>query len=417
VKRDPSDAAGAFVREHSCGELDERAHVLARQRFVEAALGRKGPRSSHWLRPALVIASFAALLATVWLVHTLRAPITFARGASRTPGVISEFVVSSASEEQPLYFSDGSVVTMASASRARVERTTSNGALLVVESGGLSANIVHRATSDWRFLAGPYSVHVTGTAFILDWRPTGILEIEMKSGVVVVQGPGVESGVEVRGRRRFVVPGAAPAAGPSPDEASVPPSAGNVESSSSRSVRVPHPASSISRGDSTHVQQMATPTGTDPPESWTALVARGEYSRVLELANDRGLDGTLASASMDDLSALGDAARFSGARGTAERALRSLRSRFPGTGRSEAAAFLMGRIADDAGETRAALGWYERYLNEAPGGSLAAEALGRRMLALRRLKDSESARRAALEYIQRFPTGPHAPIARDIAGP
>jgi hypothetical protein len=39
------------------------------------------------------------------------------------------------------------------------------------------------------------------------------------------------------------------------------------------------------------------------------------------------------------------------------------------------------------------------------------------MLALRRTNESEKAWRAALEYLERFPTGPHANIARDIVGP
>jgi TolA-binding protein len=340
-------------------------------------------------------------------------------------------------EELPLYFSDGSVVTLAPAARARVDRTTSKGAVVVVEAGRLSANVVHRVESDWRFLAGPYSVHVTGTAFILTWRPAGVLDVDMQSGVVVVRGPGAESGVEVRDHHRFVVPSTASPADlhapgvPSeeaveqlapraaPEESTTTPiGSGDPTSANRQPPRTRTPAPEESGSLATENSPAASPSiaETDPPASWAALVARGEYSRVLGMAYHRGLDSTLASAGVEDLSALADAARFSGERGTAERTLREVRSRFSGTGRAQSAAFLLGRMADDAGDARAAVSWYERYSSEAPGGSLAAEALGRRMLALRGLNNLESARRAALEYLDRFPTGPHANIARDIAG-
>jgi hypothetical protein len=265
---------------------------------------------------------------------------------------------------------------------------------------------------------------VTGTAFVLTWQPPGVLDIEMKSGVVVVHGPGVESGVEVRDRRRFVLSSATHATAPEPVGSTL-----EDSSAAATSEPLPPPPGSgrVLPGRAPVVHEAARPELAVPPRpnlpgevettaSWTVLVARGDYSRVLGLAYGRGIDSTLASATVEDLAALADAARFSGQSGVAERTLRELRSRFPASGRARSSAFLLGRIADDAGDARAAVSWYERYLSEAPGGSLAAEALGRRMLALRRLNDSEGARRAALEYLERFPTGPHANIARDVAG-
>jgi hypothetical protein len=357
--------------------------------------------------------------AMIWGAHAFRTPITFAHGPNRAPGAISEYMISPPSEEIPLYFSDGSVVTLAPAARARVERTTANGAVLLVEAGQLSANVVHRSESDWRFLAGPYSVHVTGTAFVLAWQPAGVLDIDMKSGVVVVTGPGIDSGVEVRDHRRFVAPNTRVSADPNAPAVALLPSV--TRGAEEPAIRVPAPSAQVAKPAQESVRiegdtRRSAPS-TEPNESWTSLVARGEYSRVLALANARGIDATLASGTLDDLGALADAARFSGDRSVAERSLSEVRSRFSGTPRAQSSAFLLGRIADDAGDARSAVSWYERYLNEAPGGSLAADASGRRMLALRRLNESEKARRAALEYLERFPTGPHANIARDIVGP
>jgi hypothetical protein len=77
---------------------------------------------------------------------------------------------------------------------------------------------------------------------------------------------------------------------------------------------------------------------------------------------------------------------------------------------------LLGRVADDARDPAGAVGWYDRYLAEASHGSLAGEALGRRMLAIRRLNDAENSRRAASEYLDRFPGGPYAGVAREMGG-
>lgn len=415
MKPEPSELAGKFIRDHVSGETDSRAHVLSRTRFVEAAARTRDGGVTR--RRASIFAAAVALVAILALgAHALRSPMTFARGPGRAPGIVSEYMVSPPADELPLYFSDGSVVTLAPAARARVEKTTPNGALLLVESGRLSANVVHRSESDWRFLAGPFSVHVTGTAFVLTWQPAGVLDVDMKSGVVVVTGPGALAGVEVRDHRQFVVPNAtaasssAPAALPEPSVVPPEPAVLAPELPTSPARVVKPTLDGVRPSIDTRSDAAEAPR----QESWSDLVARGEYARVLSLANARGLDATLGSGMLDDLAALADAARFSGDRGVAERSLREIRSRFPGTGRAESSAFLLGRLADDAGDARSAVSWYERYLNEAPSGSLAADALGRRMLALRRLNDLESARRAALEYLQRFPTGPHAKIARDL---
>ena len=59
----------------------------------------------------------------------------------------------------------------------------------------------------------------------------------------------------------------------------------------------------------------------------------------------------------------------------------------------------------------------DRYLAEAPQGPLAAEALGRRMVALRHLGEVEACRKAARDYLRRFPSGPYAGVAGEIAEP
>jgi TolA-binding protein len=99
------------------------------------------------------------------------------------------------------------------------------------------------------------------------------------------------------------------------------------------------------------------------------------------------------------------------------RALSAQRTRFPGTGAAASAAFLLGRAADDGGRTQEALGFYDRYLAEAPSGAFAAEALGRKMLAVERAAGAAAARPLAEAYLARHPKGAHAAAARRLASP
>ncbi len=424
MKGNPSDRLGGLVRGELEGDVDSGAHIRERARFVESALKNGGRRSAR-MRIGLIAAAVSIAGGAAFVIRELRAPLAYTRGPERQVGSVSEFLAPPDSDELPLYFSDGSIVVLSPRTQARVERTTHDGGVLSVESGRISANIVHRARSEWRFLAGPYSVRVTGTAFVLSWNPRGILDVEMKAGVVEVSGPGVEQGTEVRTHRQFVVPGSAPVSETSEIVLAQPAS---TASSVPASPPVPSlPASSIRRGERSdgaraEVQEVvpavpsAAVNGADRV-SWSALVANGEYALVVRAAREADTGTGLAQRSADDLAALADAARFSGEGPLANETLRRIRSRFPGTARAESSAFLLGRLADDGGDARTAVGWYQAYLNEAPNGTLAPEALGRRMLALRRLNDSEDAQRAAREYLARFPSGPHANIARDIVGP
>ncbi len=125
----------------------------------------------------------------------------------------------------------------------------------------------------------------------------------------------------------------------------------------------------------------------------------------------------MASASSDDLAALADAARYRRRDDLARRALTVQRRRFADSPRAADAAFFLGRLDEnDGGGLIHALRWYDRYLDEAPSGSYAAEALGRKMIALRELYGAARARDVADEYVRRFPRGSYAGAAGALRG-
>jgi len=123
----------------------------------------------------------------------------------------------------------------------------------------------------------------------------------------------------------------------------------------------------------------------------------------------------MKQSSLADLAALADAGRYAKRTDVARRALAAERSRFPSSPEAHTAAFLLGRFSDDSSALPdAAVGWYDTYLSESPNGPLASEALGRKMMALKRMSQSDKASAAAEEYLRRFSRGPYAAHAREL---
>ncbi|WP_437544919.1 tetratricopeptide repeat protein [Sorangium sp. So ce367] len=142
-------------------------------------------------------------------------------------------------------------------------------------------------------------------------------------------------------------------------------------------------------------------------------VARGDFAGAIAVAEARGIDATIAASPLPEIAALADAARYTGRNDLARRALLAERSRFPGSPEARSAAFLLGRMAE-AGSPATAIDWYERYLAESPAGSLAAEALGRKMIVLRTSQGDGAARPIAEQYLARHPHGAFAAAAAEI---
>jgi hypothetical protein len=117
---------------------------------------------------------------------------------------------------------------------------------------------------------------------------------------------------------------------------------------------------------------------------------------------------------LGDLTALSDAARYLKRIDVAQQALLAQRVRFPGSPEAKGAAFLLGRISQDGGDPRTAIDWFTRYLAEASKGPLAAEALGRKLVATTIVYGIPGAKPLAREYLDRFPDGAHAAVAREV---
>lgn len=425
---DLSRRAGGVLLKHVEVRSEDRAHVELRSRVVRAAAAERRRRPARTVM--LLLAPAAVLAAVLVLVlgrPAMRQPISFTVGEERIAGAPGSYLIPADRASLSLRFTDGSRILLMPSARARVASTTVRGAKLMLESGRVECDIAHLPGAEWAVAAGPYTVEVTGTSFDVSWDTArSTLEVQMRQGSVRLRGPGAEGGIDLRDQQHFVISSGAPAASaPVPsqiDSASLtgpgPVTSGRMVPSPSATVEMPLPSeSSLDSGSRAPKSSDLSDATTEESLTWSQRVARGEYARVVSEAEAIGIDTVLGASSLADVGALADAARFVGKGAIASRALHTIRTRFPGTARAASAAFVLGRTAEDAGQSASAMSWYDTYLAEAPGGALAPEALGRRMLALRRMGNTAAAKQAAEAYLQRFPHGPYSGVAREMTAP
>jgi hypothetical protein len=166
----------------------------------------------------------------------------------------------------------------------------------------------------------------------------------------------------------------------------------------------------------TYRQPAPARAGDDLPEDrWKALCLARDYGGAVSAAEEQGIDGLVATLEREDLWRLGNAARYARRPAISEKIYLAVRSRFAGSGRAATAAFMLGRIQlDERGDPDGARGWFERYLEEAPSGPLAEEALGRLIDACDKAGHGEEAAARAREYLSRHQDGPFAKLAESV---
>jgi hypothetical protein len=374
----------------------------ARARFIGTV--QQDPKRRTNRRPfawvgVIALAASVALGIFGWQRYRSSTPITFDTGSEHTAGRVGAVLSAVESEPLPIHFSDGTIVSMAVSTQARITETSSHGATIVLEDGSISLAVVHRPASSWHVAAGPFTVLVTGTKFDVHWSASdGTLAVDLHEGAVTVLGPTLGEG----GRR--VLPGESLRVAIAVAVGAPPPVATTGEPVAAPPTRDDEP-----KGPS----DSASKSG-DPP--WKQLAENGRYVEALAAAESEGFDAVLRRSTPADLRLLGDAARLAGSPRRAEQALRAVRTRAAGTHDAAMAAFSLGRLSVGS-NYRAAARWFQTYLHEEPAGPLAREATGRLMEAQRASGDVAAARETASSYLAKYPAGPHAGLARNILNP
>jgi hypothetical protein len=369
-------------------EFDAEA---GRARFLDS-LSEEPPRRRGMY---LLAAAAMACVALFGWWRTMR-PVSFT--TSTGEGQAGAWLATDAASELPIAFSEGTRLVMAAGSRGRVEDLGRTGASFLLERGEVRARVVHRSDTSWRFLAGPFEVHVTGTALGVDWDPARErFAVHVDEGSVTVRGPNVALQTVKAGEQCVVdLPTRTTRIAPIGQEAAADADASADAGSDGVVAAPPVHAPAVSR--------------TTPPLSWIKLDEKGDYDAAYAAAMSAGLASVLRASTSDELLRLAQVARLSGHHDTERQALVTCRRRFPGTERAAVAAYELGRSSSPS----EASSWFDTYLGEQPGGPLAREASGRLIEARASAGDDRGARDAASRYLARYPDGPHAPLARRV---
>jgi TolA-binding protein len=304
----------------------------------------------------------------------------------------------------PLRFSDGSVLSFQPGAQARVTRLHDDGAELLLDSGHMVADVRHTGSAHWSVAAGPFTVHVTGTRFGVDWSPaTGKLTIEMFEGSVIVEGPTLGQGLALRDGESLDVGVASPAV---------------VTRSRPTHTEPAKPVAQAGTGPAAPVAAIPTEApvavAPRPQASWSELAVNRRYHEALAAAEREGFPRLCRQLDAAGLLALGDAARYAASPAHARQAYQALVRRFSRDQRSQDALFALGRLEFEAGAPATAAKWFERYLATTRNPPLGEEAAGRLVEIYDRSDDNQAAVRTATSYLSRHPDGLRASLARRV---
>ncbi len=375
--------------------------------FLDAAQAAQPAPAGRWvfLRLAAIPAAAALLIAAVVLFRP--SPPGFSLDGA--DGKVGRTIRVDGRRTALAEFTDASQIWINGGTVAAVTAVDDRGATVRMDTGSAYVKVRHKETTRWRIDAGPFTVNVTGTAFLLSWnRDRQVFDIQMDEGRVMVSGPTLSPARSVSGGQRLTVrlddPG--PDAAAAAEEAGAPPAAvenapgnGNRQGDGSRGHRVPpSPATEKS----------------PPADDWISLAARRLYRESFAAAEKEGFDNLCNRIDGALLLRLADVSRFAGNGPGEVRALQCVRRRFAGSTHSATAAYMLGHAAFRSRQFRDAEKWNLIYLKETPDGPLAEPALGRVMEIQHQQGRMQMARSTAGEYLRRFPDGAGADLAREL---
>ena len=410
------------VQGPTVAQLDRGLNLLSARTAAQTSRRAKVVRGSL----AGVCAALCTLLlvqvASVWRGRVRELPILTYRieGGSVLAG---GYLRDSGSGGVRLFFDEGTKVELMPGARGRLRAVDAQGASVVLDQGSASFNVARGKDRRWLVEAGPFSVAVKGTLFTVSWDPQGErFELRLQHGSVAVSGPIAGGDIELRAGQRLLVnlpkhetlisEEQAAAATATPANAPSSSDAGN-DSSTPAPGSGPTPSRDALGASSSAAVAASSGSKLERKSSWADHLAHGRWDRILEEAEQKGVDATLESAPSEELFALADAARYRRRTDLARAALLAQRRRFPASSRSVDATFLLGRVEESRDRTRA-ISWYDQYLERAATGTYSAEAWGRKMVLTNELKGRVSARPIAEEYLRRFPKGSYAGAARAL---
>lgn len=387
---------------------NEETWARISQKSGESGSLRVAPLSAGARRRPLVWGLVAAVAAGVLAFgiyegafsHVADEPFGYAVDGARA-GVADAFRDDGeliASEDKPLLveFTDETKVKLSPFSTLRVSSDAKERVVTArLSQGRADFTTGEDSVAKFTLQAGVYTLRPLGAAFSFGYLPEdGQLDVKSSRGVVVITDEtGKEYRVEVGGKLRL------------------PEGAVRVETVREASEEVAD--SSAGSEPPKSAARSALPAGS--AVTFKELASEGKFAEVVALAKKQGISRVLATASGSELQELGQAARYTGDLALAAQTWNHIAARESGPA-AQNARFFLGRLAEQRGDAGQALRHYDAYLRSGAGGVYTAEALGRKLTIVSKNHGAKKARPIAEDYLKRFPQGPYARTARELAG-
>ena len=374
-----------------------RTLAAQREQVLMAMTKPAQPARPYLVLACAAVAVVAAVLVPRWKLKPENAALQGAWQGKSLPE--RSRVIAPAQDGETLSFSDGSRVELGARAEIALSKLAPGEARLELARGHVDATIRKGTGRAWTFAAGPYSVHVVGTAFTVDWDASSrFFAVNVREGKVLVTGKDLREGGVLLGRgERLERRDSAPAAMAPPElrekQSDVPRAATPELTSSQSEVAV------VSRSK----------------DEFLVAASRGNYTAAITAARRAGFDRLERDLSAKDLLLLANTARYAGSASEANGALLKLRARFPGSPSSAHAALLLASQAEDRDKNpNEAERWLRTFLVESPQGELAAGARARLLAMLLRRGSQAEAEQVARDYLRLHPQGQHVAQARAV---
>jgi transmembrane sensor len=419
-------------------ERDEDEHRLHRNWEGTRArmAARERPRHDRRVRVAAIGLAFAtaALVAFVAWPRAAEGPLLTEAGGLPV-------AAESVARPRTLRFDDGSAIELASGARVVPRANDTRRFELVLERGRTRFEVMPGGARAWTIDAGIATVHVVGTAFVVE-RDERTVRVEVERGRVRVEGEAVPNGRrELGAGERIEVHVEQTSASRSDDAADATnhlldfssergsASESAAIGSDSDSESAPEGASESgdgssfeaggtsmgSSGDSRLPSRGRTTSESNEARAWQTLAERGEHRAAYDALSPSGLERRARAASARELLLLADVARLSGHPADAVVPLRRFLDAHASHPEAPLAAITLARVELTLGRPAAAASAYERAQTLGVPSSFDAEVCAGLALALARSGSLAPAGDAARRCLARHARPPHHEALRRLA--
>ena len=447
--------------------------IIYAQTVVEPKRVKVRQRRLFWVAASVLFLLLPTILFVVSILKERPVPFWLGKDMNEN-GFVGKRLRTTENDTRKMSFENGSSISIMENTSAKVEKSTGDEVIVKLERGELFLDVEGKESDAWAVVLDNYRVSVLGTKFYVSWHDNRkILDVRVKKGTVLVEGPAAgKVGVAVSADTHYRIDAETgfsamndmsssfydanspsllaekeivQAAWDSRDTSaqldgeqlhSTDASATNgatIESSGNSLETVNLGGDDLTNGSDLSSKNDALPKSklrgksrlkdsrlnTVGPSSrqnhrdWMKYFEQGDFHKAITTAEEVGFSSIVETATLDQLWKLMNAARKTGRNELAEIALLTCRQRFSQSRKSALAAFVLGKVYYyGKNDPDSAAKWFQTYLDEAPLGPLAEDAMGRLIVIVKERGSRQKAKSLAKRYLKRYPSGAFSDTCR-----